>query len=439
MAGLLAARVLSDSFARVTVLERDHLSSDFSPRKGIPQGNHSHALLARGFTVMEHLFPNLGNDFLKQGAIPTDPIRDGFLHQYGVYKLRFSSGLNGYLATRPLIEEILRRRMAALPNVTLRPGSGVSELMYDPTRECVTGVRLNKNEETITADLVVDASGRGSKSPHWLKALGYDIPEESTVKVDLGYASRLYRRVPGDFLGCITVEKPPHGTRGAVLVAQENDLWMLTLFGYAGDHPPTDEQGFNEFIRSLPIPIIAEVIQKTQPCTEISVYKIPSSLRRHYERLRRFPMGYLVLGDALCSFNPVYGQGMSVSAAEMEALQMALHESPTLEKLAKRFYKRVTPLVDVPWSLAAGGDLAYAHVEGQRGPIVRLLNAYVVQVHFAAAVDQAVARAFFRVANLVESPMALFKPDIIWRVLRAPKPKPTTTMQPRVLADRHPL
>jgi flavin-dependent dehydrogenase len=304
------------------------------------------------------------------------------------------------------------------------------------------GVRATRHDldegsvEAITADLVVDASGRGAKTPQWLEKLGYGAPEVSSIKVDLAYASRLYRRGPGDFKGMITAEAPPFGRRGGALLAIEDDQWICTLFGYSGDHPPLDEAGFNEFARSLPAPELYNAIQPAESLSDISVFKFSANLRRHYEKMACFPQGYLVVGDALCSFNPIYGQGMSVSILEAEALEATLAEQPNLDNLASRFYQKATPIVEVPWTLASGADLSYAHIEGKRSLPVKLINAYIARVHQATAVDHVVAHTFFNVANLVELPSVLFKPQILWRVLRAQKRartqlSQTTAAQPR--------
>jgi 2-polyprenyl-6-methoxyphenol hydroxylase-like FAD-dependent oxidoreductase len=279
--------------------------------------------------------------------------------------------------------------------------------------------RTTREVVDFAADLVIDATGRGSKSPQWLRALGYDAPAETVVGVNLAYATRHYHRDPADLSHIIVAEAPPHGSRGCAMLAQEGDRFILTLFGYAGDHPPTDDAGFLEFARSLPTPAVYERIKNAQPLSDVAVHKFPSNLRRHYEKLSRMPERYLVIGDAVCSFNPIYGQGMSVSAMEAEALQQVLARTAGLDGLRKSFYAAAIPAVDVPWTLASGADLAYARVQGARNPMANLINAYVAQLHVAASIDQQVALTFFEVANLVRPPSALFAPALVLRTLRA--------------------
>lgn len=425
MAGLLAARVLSDKFDQVTLIERDAWPNGFGQRKGVPQGRHAHALLARGQLILESLFPDIMQELKSHGAVSdgADVAGSGIWHQYGHNKVRFQSGLPGVLLSRPLIEGVVRNRVLNLPNLTVLPNCEATQLLANADKSQVTGVRLDDRTGNRTfdlhADLVIDASGRGSKAPQWLSALGYETPTESTVKVDLGYATRIYPRNPNDLSHIIVTQAPPNGTRGCAMLALEDDRFILTLFGYAGDHPPTDDEGFLEFARSLPTPEIYSRIKHTQALSDVAVHKFPANLRRHYEKLVRMPERYLVIGDAVCSFNPIYGQGMSVSAMEAEALGQVLTSAKDLNDIRKSFYRKATAIVDVPWMLASGADLAYTHVQGVRNPIVNLINAYVARVHLAACADAQVAKIFFEVANLMKQPSALFQPMVILRVMQA--------------------
>lgn len=425
MAGLLAARVLSDHFERVMLIERDALSEDFGHRKGVPQGRHAHGLLARGQQILQTLFPDIAAELKAHGAVSdgSDVAATGLWHQYGHTKAQFDAGLPGMLMSRPLLEGIVRNRVRYLPNLTILHSTDAVQLLADDTRARVTGVRVEDRAThksgDLSADLVIDATGRGSKAPQWLQALGYDAPGETAVGVNLAYATRIYRRDPADLTHIIAAEAPPHGSRGCAMLALEGDRFILTLFGYSGDHPPTDDAGFLEFARSLPTPAVYDRIKNAQPLSDVAVHKFPSNLRRHYEKLSRMPERYLVVGDAVCSFNPIYGQGMSVSAMEAEALQRVLAEAVTLDGLRKPFYEAAMPAVDVPWTLASGADLAYAKVEGARTPIVNLINAYVARLHIASSVDQTVAKTFFEVANLMKPPSVLFAPGFVARTLRA--------------------
>ena len=433
MAGLLAARILADHFARVTIVERDTLPEGTEPRKGVPQGKHAHGLLSGGQRVLEKLFPGLVDDLVAEGATTVDVIADARWHQPGGYRPRFASGLMGISMSRPLLEGGIRRRVLALPNVELIDGCDVSGLIANPGRERVTGITLRRrgagaHDETLAAELVVDAGGRGSRAPSWLEELGYERPEEEKITIGVGYTTRLYRRRPGDLPdGKLVVGQPtpPHETRIGVLLPIEGDLWIATLCGWLGDHAPTDDEGFLDFARSLPAPDIYDVIKQAEPVGGYMVHKFPANLRRRYERLSRVPEGYVVVGDALCSFNPVYGQGMTTAALGVMELAGCLDEARAgLRDLPRRFYRRAAKVIDTPWQMAAGADFAYPSVTGKKAPGTDLMNRYIGLVIRAATQDQLVCRTLVEVTHLLAPPSALFAPRVVLGTLRAALRRP---------------
>jgi 2-polyprenyl-6-methoxyphenol hydroxylase-like FAD-dependent oxidoreductase len=377
--------------------------------------------LSRGREILEDFFPGLSQGLVDRGAILGDVTADARWFVEDGYHQRFTSGLMALCVSRPRLEAEVRARLLSLPNVRAIERGDVLGLAANADGTRVTGVRLIRRtagsaEEIVAADLVVDTSGRGSRSPSWLKNLGYPPPDEEEVCAGIGYTTRLYRREPehlaGDFAAIVVAT--PQQKRGGVILAQEGDRWIVSLGGYAGDHAPSDEDGFLAFARSLAAPDIFEVIREARPLTEPTVYKFPASQRRRYERLARFPDGLLVCGDAICSFNPIYGQGMTVAALEAVALQQCLEqETPDL---ARRFFSRVAGLVDGPWSIAAGGDLRFPEVDGARSPAVRFSNWYLSKLHVAARRDAVVALAFQEVANLIAPPPSLLRPDLVLRV-----------------------
>jgi hypothetical protein len=252
----------------------------------------------------------------------------------------------------------------------------------------------------------------------WLHALGYAKPAEDRVQVGLGYATRIYRMrrdALGGDLAVVNAATPEHSRAGA-FQALEGGRWLLTLAGILGDHPPTDPDGFLDFARSLQFPEIYEAIRDAEPLDDPIAFRFPASVRRRYEELTRFPHGLLVVGDAICSFNPVYGQGMSVAA--LQALILCRHLQRTAEPEPRRFFRHLARVVDVPWDIAVGGDLAFPGVEGRRTAKIRVLNAYLTRLLAAAADDSALAQAFMRVVGLVDRPEVLLHPRIILRVLR---------------------
>lgn len=428
MAGLLAARALAAHFEEVVLLERDILPEIGENRKGVPQGKHIHILLERGRQLMEKHLPGLTDDLTGHGAVH---IKDASLtvrwFNRGSYHEPGASGISGLGVSRPTLEALVRARVLALPNVRVFEGCRVLGLVTEDDSgqgfSRVAGVRLDdrksgNGEKTMFADLVVDASGRGSRSPAWLDELGYTKPQEEEVRIGLGYTSCYFRRKPEHIPGLngIVIFATPPDKRMGVILAQDGNRWVVTLGGYLGEHAPTDYPGFLEYARKLSAPHIYEVIKDAELLSGPAAYTFPANLRRHYEKLDRFPQGYLVFGDALCSFNPIYGQGMTVAAMESAALGECLAEGH--DNLAERFFTRASKIIDTSWSITVGNDLNYPEVEGPRTPMVRFLNWYIGKLHLAAHHDAAVSIAFLKVINMVASPPAILRPGIVWRVIK---------------------
>jgi 2-polyprenyl-6-methoxyphenol hydroxylase-like FAD-dependent oxidoreductase len=428
LGGLLTARVLSDHFRQVTILERDKVGDAPEVRKGQAHTQHLHALLASGLNVMQACFPGLGGDLAAGGALVGDLTEELRWHAFGGYKFQFKSGMEGVMVSRPYLEWHIRRRVLALPNVRLIDECATEGLVTSDDGARVIGVDTIQRGEgnrrgVYTAALVVDASGRGSPSPKWLETIGYARPAESSVKINVGYATRVYRRRPEDIEGALAImvsPDAPAGKRSGYAFPAEGDRWYVTMGGWAGDYPPTDEEGFLEYARSLPAPDIYDLLRKLEPITDIMPYRYPASLRRHYERMARFPEGYLVLGDAICSFNPVYGQGMSSAALQTQALDKLLDRAGgRLDALWRTFFAEAAKIVDIPWQLSVGEDFRFAETEGAKAPGTDFINAYVILVHKATHTDPVVYREFVKVVNLLQPPMSLMKPAILWRVWQA--------------------
>lgn len=415
MAGLLAARVLSDHFQQVTLVERDPFPEGVAQRRGVPQGRHTHGLLASGSRVLEDLFPSISKELVDGGAIKGDIVRDSRWFHEGACLSRFASGLEGLLMTRPFLEGMVRNRVHAIPNVRMRDNCDVQGLAASADRSRVTGIQVN--DEVLPADLVIDATGRGSRTPKWLQEMGYAEPVEDRVEISLGYTTRFFRRRPQDMNGDIAAVIPAttEGKRGGVMLAQEGDRWTVTLISHFGKPAPEELPGFIEFARTLPAPYIYQIVRNAEPLSEPVTSRFPASLRRRYEKLDRFPEGFLVFGDAISSFNPIYGQGMSVASLEAAELAKTLAEG-TLG-IAKRFFARAAKVVDIPWSIAVGADLRMPEAVGPRNAAINFLNWYMSKLHKAAHSDQVASLTFHHVANLLAPPESVMHPRVALRVL----------------------
>jgi len=423
MGGLLAGRALADYYDEVTLVERDALPLAYEPRKGVPQGRHSHGLLARGREVLEELFPGFTAEMVAEGAVPGD-ISDRILwFNHGFYLCNAPSDLSGLAVSRPMLEGGVRRRILQFSNVRIRQRCDVLQPVRDSHRDRVTGVRVvardsSDGAETISADLVVDASGRGSRSPAWLDALGYAKPREEQIQVSIAYKTRLYRRRPEDLrgkMGAIIAACRPDWRFGIIL-AQEGERWTVSLGGYLGDQVPADDLEFVEFARSLPKQEIFDVIKDAEPLSPILSYQFSTNQRRYYEELSRFPEGYVVFGDALCSFNPVYGQGMTVACLEALTLRECLAKGS--DGIGRRFFRTAGRLIDIPWQIAVGSDLQHERVEGKRTGQVRFVNWYIARLFRSANRDPVLATKFLEVANLRKAPSTLLSPAVALRVWR---------------------
>ena len=419
MAGLGAARVLSERFGSVTVLDRDTLPDDNTPRRGVPQGSHGHILLVSGLRELATLFDGLEDELLAAGGTRFDPGLGLRVYQYGRRSPTAPTGLEMIAMSRPLLEAVIRNRVGKLAGVTIRDQVAVTGLAGDGGR--VTGVVLDTGE-TLTADLVVDCSGRGSRSDRWLGDLGLPAPEQVEVKAGVSYSTRIYRRRPGDLPegeAFIVLPTPPGQTRLALVMPIEDDRWLIGLGGWHLDNPPTDRESFEAFVRALPDPAIAEVMDRAEALTDPVIFRFPSSRRRLFERLKTHPAGYLALGDAICSFNPIYGQGMTCAAREAVALGATLdqHREPTAE-MAGDYYRATSKVIATPWQFAVGGDFVYPQTTGPRPRGIKLSNWYARQIGLASQVAPDIGATFQSVQQLITPPGVLFRPGMIVRVLR---------------------
>jgi 2-polyprenyl-6-methoxyphenol hydroxylase-like FAD-dependent oxidoreductase len=422
IAGLTAARALSDSFEKVIVLDRDDLPGEPALRVGVPQGRQVHGLLAGGQEVFEELFPGFTGELAARGALHGDVQADFHWYFDGRLLKPTHSGMTGVGASRVLLEHRLRARVGALPGVTIHGRAAVTGLCTDRRRTRVTGVRVQhgqgRDEAVLEGDLVVDASGRGSRTPVWFAELGYPRAEEEEVRSNITYVSRLYRREPrfigGRLLG-VSVAAYPGQLRSGFVLAQEGNRLIVSVGGWAGEQPPLDAADMASYADGLACAEVAEVIRHGEPLGEAVKMRFPASVRRHYERLERTPLGYLVMGDALCSFNPLFGQGMSVAAYQGQALRALLRDGR--EGIERTFSEAASKIVGSSWGLAVSAEFRFPQVEGTRTSAMEEAARYAHALRMAATEDAELATAFLRVTNMVDEPARLYEPDMRGRVL----------------------
>ena len=424
MGGLLAARVLADFYDTVTVVERDVLPENTANRRGVPQGRHAHLLLGRGSEVLGELFPGILDELVAAGAPvlgSDDDVSKIYMNNGGHLMTRSGrfKDIQLYLPSRPFLECQVRRRLRAVANVTVLEGHDVVELTSTVPGDRVTGAliraRLDEGEQVLGADLVVDAMGRGARTPAFLEGLGYGRPVEDHVGVRLVYSSQLLWLPPQSLNEMMVVIGPvPGRPTGMVLFRNENNTWMFTAIGMVGREPPGELAEMLAFVEDFAPAHVVAAIRTGEPLAEISRHRMPSSQWRRYDKMRRFPAGLLVFGDAICSFNPVYGQGMTVAALEALALQRCLRRGE--DGLARRHFQATAKAVGVAWQMATGADLSLPEVEGPRPLPVRIANNYVDRVLAAAESDIVVAEQFARVIAFLDPPTSLFHPALIARV-----------------------
>jgi 2-polyprenyl-6-methoxyphenol hydroxylase-like FAD-dependent oxidoreductase len=450
MAGLLAARVLSDFYDSVSVIERDRLPDYPCHRRGIPQGRHVHNFYSRGLQVLGELFPGLLEDLARAGAVVVD---DGelsnFYVRYGRYEMKTSgkfadpAALGLHMASRPFIEFHLRRRVKALPNVTFLDGHDVAELVT--TADIINGVRIIRRYNlvltTLDADLVIDAMGRTARTPAFLERLGFERPTEDRAVARYRYASQQLSIPDGSIAQRLVLFNPGGSRPGGLLVANEHDTWMLAI-GQPADtgEPPTDYAAMVTMAEpSLP-PAIIEGLRRAHPIGEAVTYHHTAAIWRRYDQMPRFPSGLIVIGDALCSLDPTYGQGMTIAALEALTLRDCLNVGRT--GLAQRYFRATSRYIGETWAANQARSRVTSPTH-DRNPMRQRFSRWMSRAALrAAAHDTVLTERFFRVSNFIDPPSRLqdpaLIPRIVWGNLRARLPRKRTRTAEAVVAPQSP-
>lgn len=424
IAGLLAARSVGEYFESVTLIERDALPAESVPRKGVPQGSHVHLLLVGGRLIVEALFPGLAEELGAAGAVVLNGGRDLAWHHGGGWRARHDSQLVFLSMSRSLLEARIGAHVRALPNVRVVDGAQLESWVSDDVGR-LTGVRAQGRESgaesvEIEADLVVDATGRGSSTPARLAGMGFEAPATERLPTQVAYASCMFRRPEGPEGRRALVVSGPASRRRGILFPVENNRWLATLVGFFGEPMPREQDAFMAFARSLPVPDMFQVLRGAEPVAGIASYRYVGNFRHRYERLARFPEGLIVLGDAVCSFNPIYAQGMTVAAAEANLLRQVLgaaqRQGGIGADFGRRWFQAITPVIDAAWNAVSLEDLRFPELAHRRPARVAPMQWYLSQVGRATHRSALVADQFYRVINFVDPPTALFRPRVLAEV-----------------------
>jgi 2-polyprenyl-6-methoxyphenol hydroxylase-like FAD-dependent oxidoreductase len=433
LAGLFAARVLADYFNTVTILDRDIFPPTPDHRNGVPQSYHAHGLLPTAFPIIEQLFPGIINDLCKDGAdVVSDMIPLAIVSPKGLLPLPKMHEVS-ISFSRPLLEWHVRNHISKFDNIHIDTNTEVIGLLTTSDRTGVIGVQMHERgvkdcksdvNTRLYSDLVVDASGRHSKAPLWLAELGYGEPRVETINSNLRYASRFYLKpvqFPANWQNLIINGRPPNDQSGVIL-SVDHGRWHVTLGGMAGKAPPIDEEGFLQWAHSLTDPSIYEAIRISQPLTPIRGYGTPENHLRHFELMQRWPTGFIVTGDAVCAFNPIYGQGMTVSAFDAMILMRCLQEqqnSPGLN-FEQHFQQQLAGTIATPWLLATSEDLRWPTVRlkgAKSNPRLYFLRRYLDLVIYASIVEPKIAQAYFNVLILATPLHSLTRVSMAARIL----------------------
>jgi 2-polyprenyl-6-methoxyphenol hydroxylase-like FAD-dependent oxidoreductase len=426
MGGLAAAKVLSNHVSRVTVIDRDILPSQAEPRIGTAQSKHTHVLIGGGLKTLSALFPGFEENLHAAGAVKLRMGLESCMERpgYDPFPVR-DLGFDIYSGSRPLFELVTRRRIKQQDNIELLPGSRVTGLIASQDGSAIKGVRWESSggqAQTLHADIIVDASGRGTLTLELLDALGFPRPEETEIGMDQAYSTVMFERpstFPSTWKSMIVLPSAPASSRGAFLFPIENNRWILSAGGNHGDAPPGDLVGLMEFLKTLRTQTIFNAVKDAKPIGDVARFVLPSSVRRHFAKLQQFPNGLFVIGDGICRFNPVFGQGMSVAAQEAVILDRLLASrvegSDTLDNAGIKYFAACQDVIEAPWAVAMN-DFVYPKTRGQRPPDFGQRMQYGIALTRLAAEDPAVHKLVTEVNHLLKPHSALREPELVKRV-----------------------
>lgn len=449
IAGLLSARILSGHFSKTIVLEKDRYPKEKGPRNGTPQANHIHVFLAKGMQTIIDLFPGIEEKLLSQGGHKIDVISKAKFKFPTGWARNFNSDMNTIVCSRQLLEYTIRQEiLKKYFNVKIIENTRVIGLAttIDSEQKIITGVNMiygngkNNNDyndinktTTINANLVVDASGRRSETPIWFEKIGLEKPNETKINSFIGYAGRRVQLLStqsspllSNYKVVVVFTNPPNNPRMVVMTAIEDNQWQLGLLGIGKTYPPTDEKGFLNFAKELGVEDIYKIVRDAKPISSIYGYREDGSRLYHYEKIKKWPKNFIVLGDAVSAFNPIYAQGVTVAAIQSKILDNLLYKykkNNTAADLKKgfeiKFQREIAKLNSLPWLLGTSEDLRWSSTEANKkmNPFTKIIQRYSKHVILLTPNSRLATKSFLEMLNMVKSPAVLFHPFLIAQVL----------------------
>lgn len=424
IAGKLAAKALSNAFKEVIIIEAGERWNGKSSRKRVPQSNHPHVLLKGGEKAIEELFPNITNELIEAGSVVHNFTRDLKWHQFGLWKQPFTGEVHMIQQSRFLLEWHIQKRIDQVSNITIKYETVIEGLLIDGKCNKVCGVKAKcletGTQEEIQADIVVDASGFGSKSIAWLREYNIEVQEEK-ARIDLFYTTRMFKLKENEKLDyCNTLMSPsfPDNPYGVLIQTIEDNRYFVTFSGYANEKAPQTDGEFYNFAENLSISNVTDFLNKAEAISHIKTYKIPYQVRRRFDLVDNLPERLLIVGDAHCRFDPVFGQGVSVAAMEAHQLQVLLQRKQKLDKaFTQQFYKETAHIIQTPWEMTTTEISRHPQLKRELTIKQKFQLWYTKQIYQLSAIDSDVYIRLVRVMNLIRSPLHLFHPKVLFAVL----------------------
>lgn len=414
ISGLLCARVLSNYCDEITIVEKDKICSKSVIRKGVPQANHIHLLLVKGKEILLKFFPDLEKELLKKGANKIDFLNDGRYLLPSGWAQKFESGVITFTCTRNLLEETIREQLVKFPKIKIQDDMVIDSFELESSSK----ISLRTvNGQKITADLIVDCSGRNTKTPIWLEEIGFSKPGVTSVDSFVGYATRKFippKNFDKNWKMLVILNNPVSNPRAGIIYPIENEKWLVGLSGIGKNYPPIDEEGFLNFAKSLENSELYDSIKTATPDSDIFGFQIQGSRKYHYEDMQKWPDNLIVVGDAVSVFNPFYGQGITSASLAAKLIDNMLKNSKFNSDFAKKFQKKLSQVISLPWVLGTSEDLRWPTTIGKRPNwITRFIQSHAQKVLLLGPNSSLATKSFLQMMHMIKSPLIIFHPLIL--------------------------